>query len=111
MANSRSGSKCPLGFIGVGSRRIRTFRPKSKPHNSSNPVTQLVPLRTAANQSVRVRAQLLDRLVNQAGEVMIARSRLDARMTQVKGSLLDLSGNLDRLRQQLRLAFGVNPQR
>ena len=64
--------------------------------------SQLVPLRTAANQSVRVRAQLLDRLVNQAGEVMIARSRLDARMTQVKGSLLDLSGNLDRLRQQLR---------
>ena len=65
-------------------------------------VTHLAPLRTAANQSVRVRAQLLDRLVNQAGEVLIARSRLDARMGQVKGSLADLSGNLDRLRQQLR---------
>lgn len=64
--------------------------------------SQLVPLRAAANQSVRVRAQLLDRLVNQAGEVLIARSRLDARMTQVKGSLDDLSGNLERLRQQLR---------
>lgn len=64
--------------------------------------SQLVPLRTAANQSVRVRAQLLDRLVNQAGEVLIARSRLDARMMQVKGSLDDLSGNLERLRQQLR---------
>jgi chemosensory pili system protein ChpA (sensor histidine kinase/response regulator) len=62
--------------------------------------TQLT--RTAGNQSVRVRAQLLDRLVNQAGEVMIARSRLDVRLKQVKGSLDDLSGNLDRLRQQLR---------
>ncbi|MGE6340541.1 Hpt domain-containing protein, partial [Acidovorax sp. NPDC077664] len=39
--------------------------------------SQLAPLRVAANQSVRVRAQLLDRLVNQAGEVMISRSRLD----------------------------------
>ena len=67
------------------------------------PVTsQLAPLRAAASQSVRVRAQLLDRLVNQAGEVMISRSRLDARMGQFRSSLADLSGNLDRLRQQLR---------
>ena len=63
---------------------------------------QLAPLRAAANQSVRVRAQLLDRLVNQAGEVMISRSRLDARLGQFRGSLADLSGNLDKLRQQLR---------
>ncbi|PUA95427.1 chemosensory pili system protein ChpA (sensor histidine kinase/response regulator) [Acidovorax sp. 107] len=64
--------------------------------------SQLAPLRVAANQSVRVRAQLLDRLVNQAGEVMISRSRLDARLGQFRSSLVDLSGNLDRLRQQLR---------
>ncbi len=64
--------------------------------------SQLAPLRVAANQSVRVRAQLLDRLVNQAGEVMISRSRLDARLGQFRSSLTDLSGNLDRLRQQLR---------
>jgi chemosensory pili system protein ChpA (sensor histidine kinase/response regulator) len=59
-------------------------------------------VRVAANQSVRVRAQLLDRLVNQAGEVMISRSRLDVRLGQFRNSLSDLSGNLDRLRQQLR---------
>lgn len=64
--------------------------------------SQLAPLRVAANQSVRVRAQLLDRLVNQAGEVMISRSRLDVRLGQFRSSLNDLSGNLDRLRQQLR---------
>ena len=63
---------------------------------------QLAPLRAAANQSVRVRAQMLDRLVNQAGEVMISRSRLDARLGQFRGSLTDLSGNLDKLRLQLR---------
>ncbi|CAN7580426.1 Hpt domain-containing protein [Acidovorax sp. LjRoot194] len=64
--------------------------------------SQLAPLRVATNQSVRVRAQLLDRLVNQAGEVMISRSRLDVRLGQFRSSLTDLSGNLDRLRQQLR---------
>lgn len=58
--------------------------------------------RAAAHQSVRVRAQLLDRLVNQAGEVMITRSRLESRLGQLKGSMGDLSINLERLRQQLR---------
>ncbi len=64
--------------------------------------SQLTAARPVSSQSVRVRAQLLDRLVNQAGEVMIARSRLDARMVQMKDSLADLTGNLERLRQQLR---------
>ena len=43
------------------------------------PVTTLplVPQRAVANQAVRVRSQLLDRLMNQAGEVMITRSRLE----------------------------------
>lgn len=58
--------------------------------------------RQAANQAVRVRSQLLDRLVNQAGEVMITRSRLESELRQLRGSLGDLTGNLDRLRTQLR---------
>jgi chemosensory pili system protein ChpA (sensor histidine kinase/response regulator) len=62
----------------------------------------LVPPRPVANQSVRVRSQLLDRLVNQAGEVMISRARMDARLIQLRSSLGELGGNLDRLRQQLR---------
>ncbi len=64
--------------------------------------TLLAPIRQAANQAVRVRSQLLDRLVNQAGEVMITRSRLEAELKQLRSSLTDLSGNLDRLRSQLR---------
>ena len=62
----------------------------------------VVQLRHGSNQSVRVRSQLLDRLVNQAGEVMITRSRMDARLSQFRASLGELGGNLDRLRQQLR---------
>jgi chemosensory pili system protein ChpA (sensor histidine kinase/response regulator) len=64
--------------------------------------TALTPSRQAANQAVRVRSQLLDRLVNQAGEVMITRSRLEAELRQLRASLTDLTGNLDRLRSQLR---------
>jgi chemosensory pili system protein ChpA (sensor histidine kinase/response regulator) len=64
--------------------------------------TNLAPQRAASNQAVRVRSQLLDRLVTQAGEVMITRSRLEAELSQLRGSLTDLTGNLDRLRAQLR---------
>ena len=60
------------------------------------------PLRQAANASIRVRTQLLDRMVNQAGEVMITRSRLEAEIGQLRVSLNDMTGNLTRLRQQLR---------
>ncbi len=59
-------------------------------------------VRQAASASVRVRSQLLDRMVNQAGEVMITRSRLEAELGQLRGSLNDMNGNLNRLRQQLR---------
>jgi chemosensory pili system protein ChpA (sensor histidine kinase/response regulator) len=52
--------------------------------------------------SVRVRAPLLDRLVNHAGEVSIARSRIENEVVQLKGSLGDLTENLERLRSQLR---------
>jgi chemosensory pili system protein ChpA (sensor histidine kinase/response regulator) len=62
----------------------------------------LSPLRQSSNQSVRVRSQLLDRLVNQAGEVMISRSRLEEHVGQLRTSLGELTGNLDRLRHQLR---------
>ena len=58
--------------------------------------------RAGSQQSVRVRPQLLDRLVNQAGEVVMTRSRLEAGLSQLGGSLGDLTGNLDRLRHQLR---------
>jgi chemosensory pili system protein ChpA (sensor histidine kinase/response regulator) len=56
----------------------------------------------AAQAAVRVRAPLLDRLVNQAGEVSITRSRIESDVSQLKGSLGDLTENLERLRRQLR---------
>ncbi len=55
-----------------------------------------------ATSAVRVRAPLLDRLVNQAGEVSITRTRIANDVDHIKGSLSDLTENLERLRGQLR---------
>ena len=56
----------------------------------------------AGAASVRVRAGLLDRLVNQAGEVSITRARIDADVRQLQGNLAELGDSLDRMRRQLR---------
>ena len=56
----------------------------------------------AANAAIRVRGPLLERMVNQAGEVSITRSRIEAEVGNIRGSLGDLTDNLERLRQQLR---------
>ncbi len=59
-------------------------------------------IQTKAGAAVRVRPELLDRMMMQAGEVMISRSRMEGELVALRGSLKDLTGNLDRLRQQLR---------
>lgn len=51
---------------------------------------------------VRVRADLLDRLVNQAGEVSISRARVENEISSMRGALTDLTENVSRLRAQLR---------
>jgi len=51
---------------------------------------------------VRVRAALLDRLLNQAGEVTITRSRIDADVKQLQSGLGELGESLERMRRQLR---------
>jgi chemosensory pili system protein ChpA (sensor histidine kinase/response regulator) len=56
----------------------------------------------AARAMLRVRADLIDRLVNEAGEMSIARSRIEGEMRALRSSLLDLTENVIRLRGQLR---------
>ncbi len=51
---------------------------------------------------IRVRSDILDKLVDQAGEVSIARSKLENEVGTIKGSLTDLTENIQRLRGQLR---------
>ena len=51
---------------------------------------------------LRVRADVVDRLVNEAGEVAIARSRIEGEMRTLKGAMQELTDNVVRLRAQLR---------
>ncbi len=60
------------------------------------------PEMTDRRAQLRVRADLVDRLVNEAGEMSIARARIEGEMRSLKGSLLDLTENVIRLRRQLR---------
>ncbi|MDO8890804.1 MAG: Hpt domain-containing protein [Sulfurimicrobium sp.] len=57
---------------------------------------------TVAKAMLRVRADVVDRLVNEAGEVSIARSRIEGEMQGFKRSLNDLTESINRLRHQLR---------
>lgn len=56
----------------------------------------------AQRAMVRVRAELIDRFVNEAGEISIARTRVEGEMRTLRASLLDLTENVIRLRNQLR---------
>ena len=57
---------------------------------------------TISQALVRVRGSLLERMATQAGEVSIRRARMESELGQMKGALLDLDDNLERLRAQLR---------
>ncbi|MEO8674955.1 MAG: Hpt domain-containing protein, partial [Casimicrobiaceae bacterium] len=51
---------------------------------------------------LRVRADMIDRLVNEAGEVAIARARVEGELRSLKANLLELTGSVIRLRSQVR---------
>ncbi len=66
------------------------------------PAAIQAPAAKSGEQQLRVRADVVDRLVNEAGEISIARSRIEGEMQGVKQSLLELTENVIRLRNQVR---------
>jgi chemosensory pili system protein ChpA (sensor histidine kinase/response regulator) len=76
----------------------RFTRPTSVTLQASEPAA----MPGSGQSAVRVRSQLLDRLVSHAGEVSITRARIEADVAQLKSALGDLTENLERLRRQLR---------
>ena len=58
--------------------------------------------RVALGNMLRVRADVVDRLVNEAGEISVTRSRMETELRIFKESLMELTGSVTRLRQQLR---------
>ncbi len=58
--------------------------------------------RDAGSAMVRVRAELLDQALNEAGEVSIYRARLEEQVSSISFNLVELARTVDRLREQLR---------
>ncbi|RNF84197.1 response regulator [Lysobacter psychrotolerans] len=56
----------------------------------------------APQEQVRIRADLLDRLVNYAGEVAIYRARLEQQLGAFRGAIAEMAATNERMRDQLR---------
>ncbi len=65
---------------------------------------EVTPQETDASQRalLRVRADVIDRLVNEAGEVSIARARVEGELRSLKANLLELTNSVIRLRKEVR---------
>src|SRR5690606_25545316 len=61
-----------------------------------------VPAQPITVPLVRVRSDMLDRLLNHAGEVSISRSKIETEVSTLRHSLNDLTENMARLRSHLR---------
>ncbi len=59
-------------------------------------------MRLQPASSLRIEADRVDRMVNEAGEVSIARTRIEGEMDTFKQSLLELTDSVARMRTQLR---------
>jgi chemosensory pili system protein ChpA (sensor histidine kinase/response regulator) len=86
---------------------VRTTPQPAVPSASTLDLPELLPemeeeVRSSQEQ-IRVRADLLDNLVNHAGEVAIYRSRLEQQVAGYRFNLVELEQTVARLRSQLRM--------
>jgi len=72
--------------------------------HATNDVARAVLVREGeqVQSMLRVRADMIDKLVSEAGEVSIARSRIENEMRALKATIGELTDNVTRLRAQLR---------
>ncbi len=73
--------------------------PTAMPANATS-LLGTAPPSAFGDSLLRVRVHMVERLLNQAGEISIGRSLVEAEMAQLKRGLEDLSGVFTRLREQ-----------
>ncbi len=92
-----------LDHIGALTQALDTaLNPDAAPEDRPNLGVAAGRTAERASQFLRMRSEVLDRLINEAGEVSIARSRIDREMQGFKQSSLDLTESVFRLRNYLR---------
>ena len=104
----RSGKKAALVDRSVAAAPVETNSPPATQQISVEPkqerrmLDQSGDRAAAAGNMLRVRSDMVDRLVNDAGEMSVARSRVETELRNFKENLLELTSSVARLRQQLR---------
>ena len=78
----------------------RTIAPAAAP--APAPAEPAPDAEAGSRAMLRVRADTIDRLVNEAGEVAISRARVEAELRALKSNLLELTNSVIRLRNQVR---------
>ncbi len=101
---------------------VLTFAPKAKPVSTNSPsvpgteyggglragntgpaqVQHLAARRTGPQEVVKVSAELLEELVNLAGETSISRGRMEQQVSDLSGSIEEMDSTIQRLQEQLR---------
>ncbi|MCX9155803.1 Hpt domain-containing protein [Niveibacterium sp. 24ML] len=76
--------------------------PASKPAVPASVLLDEAEAQAGPRATLRVRSDMVDRFVNEAGEISIARTRIEGELRTLRRSLLDLTENVIRLRNQLR---------
>ncbi|MDD4963281.1 MAG: Hpt domain-containing protein [Gallionella sp.] len=102
----RTGKPSPLEVViskakEESSEEIRVEVEETSTHNEEQSNRRSTE-RVAWGNMLRVRADVVDRLVNEAGEISVTRSRMETELRIFKDSLMELTGSVTRLRQQLR---------
>ena len=86
----------------IAAKPIVVPLPPVVPVAPAAPITPAAPVAAAApaaeaetgqRAQLRVRADMIDRLVNEAGEVAIARARVEGELRSLKSNLLELTGS------------------
>jgi chemosensory pili system protein ChpA (sensor histidine kinase/response regulator) len=98
----------PMAAAPVEEPKVEAPKPEvAKAPTPPRPIRQPVveeedPAARAPQEMIRVRSDLLDSLVNYAGEVSIYRSRLEQQISTFRFNLVEFEQTVSRLREQLR---------
>jgi len=112
----------PLDFNMIGNKpNVLTFAPRTKPaaaplpqipgnefgglrqaHGGSTQSQHLAARRTGPQEVIKVPAQLLEELVNLAGETSISRGRMQQQVMDMSGAIGEMDSTIQRLQEQLR---------
>ncbi|MDP1634616.1 MAG: chemotaxis protein CheA, partial [Gallionellaceae bacterium] len=98
MQHPQKGVAAPAAAAAEAQRQLETTQ--TMPVQKQN--LEIGAERAMQSALLRVRSDTVDRLVNEAGEVSVARSRAETELGDFKISVLELTESVHRLRKQLR---------